>query len=92
MGCCLLATIGSIWPRVALLFLYCVTNIPQKSFETTLWPILGFLFLPTTTLVYALCRFYGEAPIENNIWYLAAVFVALLYDLGLFGSLRRWKK
>jgi len=92
MGCCLLATIGSIWPRVALLFLYFVTTIPQKSFETALWPILGFLCLPTTTLAYALCRFYGDAPIENNPWLLATVFAALLYDLGLFGSLRQWKK
>ena len=92
MGCCLWAVIGTIWPRVALVFLYFVTDIPQKAFETRQWPLLGFFFLPTTTLAYALCRFYGEGPIENNIWYLAAVFAALLYDLGLFGSLGRRRR
>jgi hypothetical protein len=86
MGCCLLAVIGGIWPRLALVFLYFFTPIPSKIFQTTLWPLLGFFFLPTTTLAYELCLTY-VGPI-NYVWTVVIVLLAFLHDLGQLGVAR----
>ena len=91
MGCCLFAVIGAIWPRLALIFIYCATTIPQHVFKTTLYPLLGFFFLPTTTLAYELCvQFIG--PLEGNPWGLILVVVAFLHDLTQLGVLRGGRK
>ena len=87
MGCCLFALIGAIWPRLVLIFLYFLTVIPHQVFRTTLWPLLGFLFLPTSTLAYELCLFY-IGPIEN-VWCLLIVLVAFLHDLTQLGMARK---
>ncbi|MGN6366804.1 MAG: hypothetical protein ACTHN5_00805 [Phycisphaerae bacterium] len=87
MGCCLFAVIGAIWPRIALVFLYFFTVIPHQVFKTTLWPLLGFLFVPTTTLAYELCLFY-IGPVEN-IWCLLIILLAFLHDLTQLGVARR---
>ena len=55
MGC-LLALIGLITPRVVMVFLWVFTNYLSRAFETFLWPLLGFFFLPTTTLAYAVAK------------------------------------
>ena len=91
MGCCLVAIIGAVWPRLALVFIYFFTTIPQQVFKTALYPLLGFIFVPTTTLAYALCvHFMG--PLEGNVWSMVIVGLAFLHDLGQLGVLRRSKR
>jgi hypothetical protein len=89
MGCCLFAIIGGIWPRLVLVFLYFFTPIPSKIFQTTLYPLLGFIFLPTTTLAYALCLTYVGPT--SYLWTEIILFVAFVHDLGQLGVLRRGK-
>jgi hypothetical protein len=87
MGCCLLAIFGAVWPRLALAYLYFFTGIPARVFKTTLWPLLGFVFLPTTTLAYELCvNHWGSA---ENIWSMVIIIVALLHDVGHLGGFRK---
>jgi len=86
MGCCLFAIIGAIWPRLALAFLYFFTPIPHRVFQTTLWPLLGFIFTPTTTLAYELCLTY-IGPMDN-IWCILIVLLAFLHDLTQLGVAR----
>ncbi|HUO09934.1 MAG TPA: hypothetical protein VM008_16640 [Phycisphaerae bacterium] len=88
MGCCLFAIIGAIWPRLALIFIYLFTTLPQLVFKTTLWPLLGFLFVPTTTLAYELCVHY-LGRLEDNLWSLLIVLLAFLHDLTQLGLARR---
>lgn len=87
MGCVLvLALIGL--PRLALLWLWIARHgYVSQAFEgIAVWPILGFLLLPTTTLAYA----YGinslGAPGEMTPlgWLLTGI--GLVFDLGLNGS------
>ena len=86
MGCCLLVIFGAVWPRLVLAFLYFFSQIPGRVFKTTLWPLLGFVFLPATTLAYELCITYLGAI--DNIWCLITVFLAFLHDLGQLGVFR----
>ena len=52
MGC-LLVILLLAFPRIALLLLFLFSNYLQRAYHGLLVPLLGFLFLPLTTLVYA---------------------------------------
>jgi hypothetical protein len=41
-----------IGPRVILFGMFLGSDLLGKAYETNLWPFLGFLFLPWTTLAY----------------------------------------
>ena len=53
--CCVIAALFTLGPRAAILFWWLVQPIRWgETFDTFLWPFLGFLFLPWTTLMYVL--------------------------------------
>jgi hypothetical protein len=92
MGCCLIALLGAIWPRVVLALIYFFNPaLPQRVFQTTLYPLLGFIFLPTTTLAYELCSVYMAGGV-SNILSIILIVLAFLHDIGQFGSLRSRRK
>jgi hypothetical protein len=86
VGCCLAAAIGLITPRVVLATLWLFTDYLDRAFGDFFWPFLGFLFLPTTTIGYAIAQnsFDGVSG-----W---GLFMVLLgFSLGLWGgSGRGW--
>ena len=48
VGCLALGT-----PRFAILLVVLFSDYIGSAYETTLWPVLGFFFMPLTTLSYA---------------------------------------
>ena len=50
---CLLAIGGLTVPRVVIVLLVIFTDYIGRAFDSFLWPLLGFFFLPTTTLAWA---------------------------------------
>jgi len=58
-----------------------------QACQTTIWPLLGFFFLPLTTLAYAWAWHSGGGTIHGLG--LAAVIVAVLIDVGLIGGSAR---
>ena len=52
--CCLLLTAGLIGPRIALLVWWIFGDKVDVAFDSWIWPLLGLLFLPWTTLAYVL--------------------------------------
>jgi len=50
---CLLVILILAFPRVVLLVMYFTSNYLQRAYNDFLIPLLGFIFLPLTTLVYA---------------------------------------
>lgn len=52
--CCLALTAGFLGPRVALLAWWLFGNKVDAAFDTWVWPLLGLIFLPWTTLAYVL--------------------------------------
>ena len=90
MGCCLVAGAGLLMPRLILAALWLFGNYLDRAFGDFFWPFLGFLFLPTTTLGYAIAvnEFDGVSG-----WGLFFVLVGFSLDIGLWGgSGRGWGK
>jgi len=50
---CLLLILLLAFPRVVLLLLFIFSNYLERAYHGLILPLIGFLFLPLTTLVYA---------------------------------------
>ena len=83
---CLLGLIALIAPRLTIVILWLLTGWFRGMFDNLLWPILGFLFLPTTLLWYsAVQHWFGG---EWTLWPIVGLVVSLLIDLSPAGSRR----
>jgi hypothetical protein len=83
---CLLGLIALIAPRLTIAILWLLTGWFRGMFDNLLWPILGFLFLPTTLLWYsAVQHWFGG---EWTLWPIVGLVVSLLIDLSPAGSKR----
>ena len=90
MGCCLVAIIGAVWPRLLLVLVYFFARqIPAKAVHAPLLPLIGFICLPATTLLYEVSIFYWGPPDAKHPLVLIALAVALLSDLSQLGIFRR---
>ncbi|MGH7583503.1 MAG: hypothetical protein ACREL5_09780 [Gemmatimonadales bacterium] len=77
---CLLVFIALAAPRLGIALLWFFTTWFSGVFATPLWPVLGFIFLPTTLLWYsAVQNWYGGA--WNGFVPVAGLVVAVLIDL-----------
>jgi hypothetical protein len=86
MGC-LLVLLALITPRFILLILWLFSDYLNAAFSSGWWGILGFVFLPTTTIAFAVAENEFTAPgggIEAAGIILIVLGVAL--DLGLLGG------
>jgi hypothetical protein len=52
--CCLALTAGVLGPRIALLAWWIFGDKVDAAFDSWIWPLLGLLFLPWTTLFYVI--------------------------------------
>jgi hypothetical protein len=79
---CLFLIVILAFPRLALALLFLFTHYLDRAFHSILLLILGFIFLPFTTLVYA-WLVNSSLPIAgiNLVWLL----IAVLADLGTVG-------
>ena len=77
-----LGLIGFFFPRIVLIILWFYDYTP-RAFQTTLWPVLGFIFMPFTTLAYAYAVNTNGSVTGG---YLALVIFAALLDLGTIGG------
>ncbi len=80
---CIASILGAGIPRLALLFLWILTPRLGNVFDTFIWPLLGFLFMPLTTIVYVLAYKPGHGL---GFWGLIVVILALLVDLGSYAA------
>ena len=71
-------------PRLVAVYLYFFTSWFQGVFETHLWPILGFLFMPYTMLWYSavINWYYGEW----GFWQIVVLIIAIIADFSSDGS------
>lgn len=83
----LLAALGLFFPRVIIVILYFFTQWFSDAFNGFILPLLGFLFLPITTLWYAIAvTYFGGAGSTVG---LIGIVVAVLLDLGIVGGSAR---
>jgi hypothetical protein len=76
---CLAALLALATPRLVIVILWLFTTWFQGIFATLLWPIVGFILLPTTLLWYsAVQHWFGG---QWSFWPIVGVIVALMIDL-----------
>ncbi len=80
---CLFVFILLLFPRVALVLMWLFTNLLSRAYHGLLIPLIGFFFLPITTIVYALMVDY-HVPIAGVN--LVILIVAVLLDVGSHGG------
>ena len=84
---CLITIVALMVPRLVMFFIFLLTNWFGRAFTSAVWPILGFLFLPYTTLAYMAAKLNAGGVTG---WWLVLVIVAVIVDLGhLAGAKRR---
>jgi hypothetical protein len=82
MGCCLFASVLAGAPRFAfLLWWFFQPARINAAFSSFLWPLLGLVFLPWTTLTYVMVSPRGINGFDW-VW----LGLALVIDLGTYGG------
>ena len=90
MCCCLFTTLVLLGPRAAILIWWLIDPLRwQAAFDSFLWPFLGFIFLPWTTLMYAFVASGGMVPFDWVLVGLAVVFDIAMWGGGAYGNRNR---
>jgi hypothetical protein len=76
-------------PRIVLFILWLFTNYLSRAYDGFVLPLLGFLFLPATTLAYAIAQ--NELGGVNGIG-LVVILIGLAVDIGLLGGGARQRR
>src|SRR5262245_34530428 len=80
---CLILIFVLAFPRVMLVLMFLFSNYLERAYHGYLLPLLGFVFLPLTTIVYA-WLVNTKSPIEGlNLIFLV---LAVLLDAGGLGG------
>ena len=80
---CLLLLVVLLFPRVVLVLMYIFSNYLERAYHGILIPLLGFIFLPLTTIAYAWMVNTGQAIAGIN---LIIIIVAVIIDIGGLGG------
>ena len=80
---CLLVILVLAFPRVVLVAMFLLSNYLQRAYDGLLVPLLGFLFLPITTLAYA-WMVNSHRPVEGAN--LLILIIAVVIDAGGLGG------
>jgi hypothetical protein len=80
---CLVVLFALVTPRLIMCVLWVFTDYLSQAFGSFFWPLLGFFFLPTTTMAYAVAQntFDGATG-----WGLVVLILGVMVDFGLLGG------
>ena len=74
MGC-FIVLFALISPRLAIIFVWLFSNVLERAYDTFWLPLLGFFFLPWTTLAYIVA--WGPVNDVSGLgWLLVAIGLA----------------
>jgi hypothetical protein len=80
---CLLTLLILMFPRLILVLMWLFSNYLDRAYHGLVIPLLGFIFLPITTIVYAWMVNSGLPIAGIN---LVILIIAVLLDAGSHGS------
>ena len=81
--CCLLLIASGLGPRIALALWWIFGNKVDVAFDSWIWPLLGLLFLPWTTIFYAL-MWSVVGGVSGGEWLLVALGV--VFDIATYSA------
>jgi hypothetical protein len=84
---CLVVLFALITPRFILFLLWLFSNYLNRAFSSGWWGILGFFFLPTTTIAYAVAKNEFSTPSGGiEAAGIIVIVIGVAIDLGLLGG------
>jgi hypothetical protein len=87
---CLFVFLAMFAPRLVVALLYLLSHWFDGLFTTALWPVLGFVFMPTTLLWYTVVqRWYGG---HWTLWPIVGLVFAIMFDGSPAGGRRRSRR
>lgn len=86
MGC-FVVVLGLLTPRFVLAVMWLFSDYLNRAFESGWWPLLGFFFLPTTTIGYAIAQNAFTTPGGGlEAMGIIVIVLGVLIDFGLIGG------
>ena len=85
---CLPVILAFFFPRVGIILIALFTNWFHTAFNTVLWPLLGFLFMPYTTLAYMAAMLNNNRSLSGG-WTILVIIAALVDLVGHGHVVRR---
>ena len=83
--CCVVAALFALGPRAAILFWWLIEPVRWgAAFETFIWPFLGFIFLPWTTLMYIIA--WSPVVGINGFWDVLLIVIGVLLDIASYAA------
>ena len=81
--CCVVALLAFFGPRLVIFLLWLFTTYMSRAFDTLLLPLLGFIFLPWTTIAFAIAQNEFGGPSGLG---LVVIILGVLADIGVLGG------
>jgi hypothetical protein len=92
MGC-LFVLFSLITPRFVIVVLWIFTDYLARAFGSWFWPTIGFFFLPTTTLAYAVAKnSLSTSTGSITAAGVVVIVIGVVLDLGLIGGSARGRR
>ncbi len=89
MGCCLIVGILAASPRIILFGLWLFTDYLSRIGLPFIWGFIGFLFVPCTTIAYAIA---GNSFGGLQGWGTVVFAAGIALDILLYTSARRRRR
>jgi hypothetical protein len=87
--CCFFVILLFLGPRFAIPIWWLLQPARwNAAFQSFIWPLLGFIFLPWTTLMFVAVAPFGNVAGSDWLW-LALAFFGDLMSFGFGGRARR---
>jgi hypothetical protein len=87
---CLIPIFAIFFPRLIMILIAIFTGWFGAAFNSALWPLLGFFFMPYTTLAYMAAMLNNNHSLTGG--WLVLVIVAVVVDLGGQGKSARRRR
>ena len=81
--CCLVAALAFIGPRFVLVVMWIFGDRVDLAFSSWVWPLLGLVFFPWTTVAYVLAWQPGGL---NGPWDYLLVALGVALDIATYSS------
>ena len=80
--CCAALLLSAFGPRFAIVLIWIFGDRVDRAFDSAIWPLLGLLAVPWTTLMYILV--WGPGGVNGGEWIVVALGVIL--DLATYSA------
>jgi hypothetical protein len=80
---CVLVGLAVLFPRLLMIGIWLLTDWFARAYETTIWPLLGWLVMPYTTLAYMVAK-VNNGQVEG--WWLGLMILAVILDVSCWGD------